>query len=414
MIKVSRKFGYSAFRTSGFPLAAAAITIAFAGAVAPQAHAEAWQVDPSFNIRTGYDDNIRLRDGDDDSAIETRIGGNLELARLSEVSETRAYVRAAYIGYTSADDDSLDNTESYTVGFNSRYKPAELQGLELAIEYVGDTVGGSGVEPEDPASVNIDTGLVSTQVDRSTLRVQPRWQMELSELSSIGLNYSYEDVEFDTDPGASFLQDYDFHRLGGYYSYKWSETSAVKPQLEYAQYESETGEEVDSIQLRIGYEKRLTETSRFSASVGGHTTEITQGMDSADDSGVLYDLNYDKQTERTYSSLRLERLLAPSGEGELLETDQLSASISTRLRERVLVAVYASYFITQDAFSDAFTLPERKYAIVMPSVSYEVLQHWQLGLQYRFRWSDDDARPSDVKSNGMFLTLSYQPDKSAR
>lgn len=397
---------------TGGRLTAAAMTIALTSA--QLVNAEAWQVDPSFNIRTGYDDNIRLRDGDDDSAIETRVGGNLELARLSEVSETRAYVRAAYIGYTSADDDSLDNTESYTVGFNSRYKPAELQGLELTIEYVGDTVGGSGVEPEDPGSVNVDTGVVSTQVDRSTLRVQPRWQMELSELSSVGINYSYEDIEFDTDPGTSFLQDYDFHRLGGYYTYKWSETSALKPQLEYAQYESERGEEVDSIQLRLGYEKRLSETSRFSASVGGHTTELTQVTGSTDDSGVLFDLNYDKQTERTYSSLRLERLLAPSGEGELLETDQLSASMSTKLRERVQVNIYASYFITQDAFNDAFAVPERKYAIVMPGVSYEVLQHWQLGLQYRFRWSDDDARPSDVKSNGMFLTLSYQPDKSAR
>lgn len=378
------------------------------------AMSDAWQIDPSFNLRTGYDDNIRLRDGVDDAAIETRVGGNLELARLSEVSETRAYVRAAYIGYTSADDDSLDNTESYVVGFNSRYKPAELQGLELTIEYIGDTVGGSGEEPEDPSSVNINTALVSTQIDRSTLRVQPRWEMELSELSSVGVDYSYEDIEFDTDAVTSFLQDYDFHRLGGYYSYKWSETTSLKPQLEYAQYESERGEEVDSIQLRLGYEKKLTETSRFWASVGGHSTELTTVGGSTDDSGVLFDLNYDKQTERTYSSLRLERLLAPSGEGELLETDQLSASISTRFRERVHFNIYASYFITQDAFNDAFALPERKYAIVMPGVSYEVLQYWRLGLQYRYRWSDDDSRPSDVKSNGVFVTFTYQPDKSAR
>lgn len=377
--------------------------------------AEAWQVDPSFDLRAGYDDNIRLRDGDDDAAVETRVGGNLELARLSEVSETRAYVRAAYIGYTSADDNSLDNTESYVLGFNSRYKPAELQGLELTIEYVGDTVGGSGEESEDTSSVDVDTGVVSTQVDRSTLRVQPKWQMELSELSTVGVNYSYEDVEFDTDPGASFLQDYDFHRLGGYYSYKWTETSVLKPQIEYAQYESERGEEVDSIQLRLGYEKKLTETSRFWASVGGHTTELERVTGSTDDSGVLFDLNYDKQTERTYSSLRLERLLAPSGEGELLETDQLSASMSTKFRERIHFNVYASYFITEDAFDDAFSQQrERKYAIVMPGVNYEVLQHWRVGLQYRFRWSDDDTRPSDVKSNGVFLTLNYQPDKSAR
>ncbi len=378
------------------------------------ASAEAWQIDPSFDLRTGYDDNIRLRDGDDDAAVETRIGGNLELARLSEVSEMRAYVRAAYIGYTSADDDSLDNTESYVIGFKSGYKPAELQGLELTIEYVGDTVGGSGEESEDTSSFDINTGLVSTQIDRSTLRVQPRWQMELSELSSLGLNYSYEDVEFDTDAGTSFLQDYDFHRVGGFYSFKLSETSALKPQIEYAQYESERGEEVDSVQLRLGYEKRLSETSRLWANIGGHDTEFTQPTGTADDSGVLFDLNYDKQTERTYSSVRVERLLAPSGEGELLETDQFSASLSTKFRERVHFNVYASYFITQDAFSDTSALPERKYAIVMPGVSYEVFQYWRLGLQYRFRWSDDDSRPKDVKSNGMFLTLNYQPDKSAR
>ncbi len=245
MIKAYGKFGdYSFGNVSAWVTIAAVSTLGSAHF----ASAEAWQIDPSFDVRTGYDDNIRLRDGDDDAAIETRVGGNLELARLSEVSETRAYVRAAYIGYTSADDDSLDNTESYVLGFSSRYKPAELQGLELSIEYVGDTVGGSGQEPEDTSTVDVDTGLVSTQIDRSTLRVQPKWQMEVSELSTLGINYSYEDVEFDTDPGTSFLQDYDFHRLGGYYSYKMSETSALKPQIEYAQYESERGEEVESIQ----------------------------------------------------------------------------------------------------------------------------------------------------------------------
>ncbi len=142
---------------------------------------------------------------------------------------------------------------------------------------------------------------------------------------------------------------------------------------------------------------------------------MQQATGSNDDSGVLFDLNYDKQTERTYSSLRLERLLAPSGEGELLETDQLSASMSTKFSERVHFNVYASYFITEDAFNNGLTQQrERKYAIVMPGVNYEVLQHWRVGLQYRFRWSDDDSRPSDVKSNGVFLTLNYQPDKSAR
>ena len=291
------------------------VSCAFALCLPGLATAETWQFDPAMDLKFGYDDNIRLREIDD-AAQETVVGGSLEIARLSEISETRAYLRGSYIAYSSADDSTLDDADIIQVGFQTKRKMSELSGLKLNLEYILDTVGGSSrideINPIDNG-VDIIEGVVSDQIDRDRVKVAPRWEMELSELGKIALDYSYEDVEFGNNSG-SFLRDYDWHRFGAEYAYKRTDTATWKPRLEFVAYESEDGDEVESIQFRLGYEKSLSETSKVWLNIGMHQTELTAipadvlnlngnsvevASVETEENGLLFDLNYRKNTERT-------------------------------------------------------------------------------------------------------------------
>ena len=382
--------------------------------------AESWITSPSLLIRTGFDDNIRLQQGVDDAAQETLLSGGIELARHTELSNTRLYGKAGYVAYTSADDSTLDDTQEYIAGLSSAYKPGERSSLGIDVEYKLDTLGSSYQFDNPDLTTDSDQGLVSSQIDRKRLSVSPKWELQVSELTKIGLAFDYEDVTFD-DNELNRLTDYEYQTIRPNVVYRTGERSRISSELLFSTYETESNDQVDSVHLILGYTLQVNETSEFRISGGAHQTTIKRRavVDDEDENGFLINAYYEKRTELSSFNARVERSLSPSGNGELLETDSISGNFSRRLSEKMNFNMYASYFTTSDVANSNDS--DRKYAFAMPELSYSFLKDWSAAVSYRFRWNEDEGRLDEfnnqlgsVDSNGVFLSLQYSPDRTVR
>ncbi|MEA3276088.1 MAG: hypothetical protein U9Q81_12515, partial [Pseudomonadota bacterium] len=226
------------------------------------ASAEGWRFEPSANLETGYDDNVRLTSTDAEEAFSVNLNAALRTIRSSEVTDVRFAIGLAANRYAGISD--LDNTSGFA-GLELGYR-LERQQFRLGLGFTSQSTLTSEVAT---------TGLVQVNRQQNSLTVNPRWSYLLSERATLDLAASYQEVTYE-DVRFLPLDNYRLGlvELGG--SYLYTERLGLTGRLSYGRYETQgLTNDYDNVDLMAGADYQLSETASLSVFVGVRRTEQT-------------------------------------------------------------------------------------------------------------------------------------------
>lgn len=424
--------------------------------------AEAWTVTPELNLRSGYDDNIRLRPegtvGGEEGAIEIKENGGietnasvaLEVATLTAISELRAKARADFISYSQEKEEDIDNEDNQYIDVSGRYSltPINDVGIRFSMErkYTGtdddrrDFFSGiTDDSPEDPPEAdvnsNADIGVTRLQVRRERIQAEPYWSIGLTESTRLKLQYLYDDTSYGSDADLARLFDFTRQRASVKLERSFSQTSRAFVSLDGGTYESadrsvlvlndtsgelETrelnGRKTDEIAARFGYRHNVSPISIVGFNLGArrlsfNNSSTAEGVDEDDNLGAIVRIFGEHRGELTRYAASIGRTITPSGTGALVESDIFEFNFVRSLSPRFAFQFESEYFGNSSIGGTGDARADRDYVRVAPMLRWNWTPEWSVNLIYEYEWEDrdiDDLGSAD--SNGAFISIIYRKD----
>lgn len=419
---------------------AAAVTICQAvaafgllvGAVSAQA---VWQLDPSVEASTSYDDNVRLSTNDVEDAIVAEIAGELRLRQVTERSEISALVGGSYLSYLETDAD-LDNEDAIymgadarrtfttaNVGIRGRYtrdlilrRLAPIPGvLSASATDIGTDTALLDQPLDDPlddplSQLDVETNATQNQVRRERWRIEPYMNWQFSERNSLNLAYSYYARNFEDGEQAGLRDTTDSRITFGVERLLTPRmTGGVLIGVSHftaAGIGAQEDGEADNYTAEVSVDYLFNPRTRLSLKVGAAHAE-NDTSDLSETEGI-WDVRFTRFMPASVVSLSWSRDTEPSVFGGLVRADRVVASYQQTLSQRWEFGVNAYAYRTQSVADAGTSRDNRKYFDIAPRITWRINRTWNLGALYRYRWTErnfDEAGLLAGSANGNVISL---------
>lgn len=400
------------------PLVLFSLGIAFLAVAMPNlARAQEWRFEPIIKVGAEYDDNADLDIRTDEEV--SLSGGLLDLSadiKYSSENATFLFQPTALIRkYDESDFDSEDyflrsdfnyTAQSSTFAFRAFFDQQAVRTAERA---------NSDLEIEDPDDLtDDDTGRTVRFGDRSKWRLVPKWDYRLSNISSIGAQIDYFDVQYDDVIGDT-LDDYTDTRLNLNYRRNFSNVNTGLLTVTGRRYDSENvANDTDGYGIMAGFEYALSTKTRLMAMVGFEDTDQS-GFDYDPEVTANVTLTRNLETISVYAQYR--RSVNASGAGELSIRDSLNLNFRRRLSERVSAGVgIRAYQSSPGDGSVSTEEDDRDYIQLQSSFLWYLTPAMVIEADYRYTINDrQEVLVNGVlvgeraNSNQVNLWFIYQP-----
>lgn len=385
-------------------------------AVAPGLQAAEWVAEPSVTLRGEYDDNIRLTTLDHDDVWGTILDPSLKLSRRTELWDLNANGRVRAAWYNG--DDDLDTVDNF---FDLAAKRSFERGsLEASAGLVNDTT----LQNE---YLDIDTGLVVNQIDRSRRSARLAGQYMFTEATWVEASVDYSQVEY--DDGLRFgLLDYDYLTPGLRVIHQLNPKTQVFGILSHARVDydaaSELESKTDSLQLGAAYD--ITEVWKVSGSVGTRRTSTSQLVRSnfrfistppyiewiyetrdSETTGLVYDASLTREFETGSLKLSASQSIVPSSTGSDTETTRLDLTGTHRFSAQLWAQLAVSYY-QSDTVGDVTTRADQDRYRLAPSLTWRLDRDLSLRAGYAYTHVKRDVAIDDTADSNMaYISLGY-------
>lgn len=383
------------------------------------ASAAVWLFDPTVALSYTYDDNYRLSadSSDEDEVSTTKLAGRLALKGKSERLNVRAILGLDTIKY-SGDDSELSDRDNQIIRLTSAYRVTERNKFSLNGKYIRDSVlrtsrisllEGGGEIPFDPDQ-DVDENLVQENVRRTRSTISPGWNFQLDEKTLLGLKYAYQDRSYSGDSSDS-LTEFERQTIKATISRQISEKDKVTGSISETYYRpDEIGpdRDVDTIEARLGWVHRFTESFEMDFTVGGRDSDFDNAQKSSD-SGFVGNIGATKRTSLTNYRINLERRESPSSSGSTVEVDEINVEINHAITEKLTFGFDGRYFDTEST-DNSNSNSNREYMSLEPGLFWRFLPSWVAGAGYRYTNEDLDTGGSG-DSNAAYIRISWSPPR---
>lgn len=385
-------------------------------AVAPTLHAAEWVAEPSVTLRGEYDDNIRLTSLDHDDVWGTIVDPSLKLSRRTELWDLNATGRVRAAWYSG--DEDLDTVDNFLdLAAERRF---ERGSLEASAGLANDTT----LQNE---YLDIDTGLVINQIDRSRRSARLAGQYMFTEATWVEASVDYSQVEY--DDGLRFgLLDYDYLTPGLRIIHQLNPTTQVFGILSHARVDYDTASELesktDSLQLGAAYD--ITEVWKVSGSVGTRRTSTSQLVPSdfrfistppyiewiyetrdSETTGLVYDASLTREFETGSLKLSASQSIVPSSTGSDTETTRLDLTGTRRFSAQLWAQLAVSYY-QSDTVGDVTTRADQDRYRIAPSLTWMLDRDLSLRAGYAYTHVKRDVAIDDTADSNMaYVSLGY-------
>ena len=364
------------------------------------AAAQEWKLSSNISQRMFYSDNLLLSRDREIDTFGSLTTPALSLERTSPTSHIQLDGRfefAEYFGHSEF------NSQDQFLNLNIDQAMSERSALKLSAGFTRDT------------TLKSDQDVTGKFLDDSfrfiSWNVAPGWTYLLSPIDQIGVRGSYREVTYDTNEKT----DYQYFGPSIDYAHKLSELAEVTFTLGAFRFiADEPGEDyTDTISTLLGYSYSSSE--RFSISGGAGVAYSMRHQDPGNDTtDVGYRLKFNMRylvSDQTSANVSLSHDTEPSGDGDQVVRNRLSASLSYKVTPLTTLGLSADYADNVDilGFEGDSTTDEdtSRYTSVRPSVSWQLTEDWQLAAEYRFRYRLFEDDGGSASSNSVFLTLQY-------
>ncbi len=376
-------------------------TLLTAGALlaAGSATAGGWYQEPSVRLRTGFDDNIRLRSSDPQEDFVTTLQGDGLFGYRTETESAALKLKAEANQYQQ--QDGLNN-ENLFADLNLDHK-GERNSFGLLTSLHRDTTLQSELET---------TGRVDDNLRVTRQLLQPSFEHSFAErwVGSVGASYS--EVEYEDRVGSS-LTDYRYVTAQTALQYRVSEDRSFTGTLFATRY---TPTDFDFISrgqgVSFGWQERFSPSLTGSLSVGARKDKSERtlfGLQTEDESsGTQFDAALEKSWQRWRLNLNLGRSTDPSGDGSLIQRDRLGGTASYDWNERTRLIFNANYLDIQQT-NDLVSLSrnDRRYLTFAPGIEWRVERNWTARFDYRYRQNRFLDQGDEAEGNALFVSISY-------
>ncbi len=382
--------------------------LVFAMLAAMPIRAAEWRIEPIIRVGGEFDDNAILTPRTDlDADISGYIiDASAKFAYASELTTFFVTPKLISRNYGEADFDSNDEYLNFNLSHNTQSSNFRIRG-----DYNRQSVRtaertDTDLDIEDPDEIpDDDTGRVASVAERETLRLFPNWTYRISEASAISADLSFTDTSYDNQIGRVYT-DYANARANLSYRRAWSPRNTAILSGFYRKYMPGMGDDGTGTGFNAGFERRLTETTRFGALVGLEETD--QGATQSDVNWVA-DVRLTRRLQTITLLAQYRRTISGGGSGSLNARDAINVNFTRRLDERISAGIGVRAYRTTPLEDADVNFDERDYIQLRAQFTWNLTQTWSLEANYRYTFSDREQLGESANSNNVAIWLNYRP-----
>jgi hypothetical protein len=371
--------------------------------------AQSWQFEPIVKIGGEVDDNASLNIRTDQEIKLTGLLLDLK-ADIEYTSERTTFSVQPRTVVRSYDDSQFDSEdfflrsrfrhegESSTFGFRANFDQQTVRTAERAI---------SDNEIEDPDEItDDDTGRVILAGIRNKWRFSPSWQYSMSDISGIGADIDYYDVDYE-DEISGTLNNYTDARLNLNYRRAFSDLNSGLLTLTARRYDSAASlNDITGVGLLAGFEHRFSEQMQVTAMIGFEDTNQSGALLDPEVVGNVT-LTRDLDTIRMFA--RYKRSINASGGGRLTIRDVLNVNFRRRLSEKISAGLGIRAY-RSDRISAVTPTEDRQYVQLQSSFLWYLSSAMLIETSYRYTISNRRSVAGErSNSNQINVWFVYQP-----
>lgn len=365
------------------------------------AAADQWYFLPSYDLKTFYEDNVRLSINDSQDSFGVEAVARLAAGRAREMSDIafRAEIKPKWY----SDISSFNRTDArFSLVSFQQFERSRL-GLDADLEF----------ESTD-TSEEQTTGIVQVNKLRTRGFVRPNWRYSITERLYLNLSGSYTGVSYE-DVGDIPLYNYTLSRGDGGVLYRFTERLDLFTNISYERYEANAiGNSSDTYGLSLGADYDISQTAKVRVSGGfwnsSADVSVRGGIESSDTTGMSGQIRLTKEFELGKLMFQAEHGLVPSGSGSLQENTALMLRVDYPVTPRWSLDLAARAYRNESSGRGNISY-ERDFVRASPKLVYQLTPNLDLDIGYQYRFQDREEVPGSATSNAVFLSLRYNGRK---
>ena len=250
-----------------------------------------------------------------------------------------------------------------------------------------------------------ETGRVFERDRRERYYADGGLRYQLSELSEVGPNFSFEKMNFSSKDD----DDYDLYRISLTYSKEFkNERDTILLRPSYSNYESDT-QDADGYRFEAGWKHLLGETITSDILAGARYTRIDRKDKNNTDNnwGAVGRIDLSKIGETFIGNLGYSHDISSNTEGEIIDVDRLYLNLDKKFFERFGSRFNGSVYYSRKESGDKEKV---RYFVLTPSLYYMLTQEHSLELFYSYdnKVEMDEPGNPETQRNRVWMSLNFK------
>jgi hypothetical protein len=392
-----------------------AVASALTCAAGPALAASDWIFDPRVELGAIYDDNYRLTDQSGQEIDVTGAEIEAALGMRSESTRSKLGLTPRIASSYFPNESSENHTDYYLDALAERHTQRLVSSITAS--FADESVVSSELAAADFPDISLgqtasgDSGLVTVRNRRTLIAAYPSLRYDWTERRHVHFDLQYIDASYDsqfieqvgyTDYAASAGLSWDVSQrhvfivnvIGDHYSPDDNDpdTSTGGLSMEWRTSPSQ----VSTYYFRAGV--RHSDRNATSAAAEISETSFNGGA------GAVWQL----QTTRLV--IDLLRSTSPSSSGVVVNRDEVRFRLTHVFQPRLSGFIALRGIKTRNLGDNSTdSVRDRKYATGSTGFEWRASRQISLTGSYAYRWQEFENTPTDARSNGVFLSVVYQP-----
>ena len=369
-----------------------------------------WRLEPVVRVAGDFDDNpfLSIRTDADENASGYIAEGAVKVTYAADRSNFTITPRLRSRQYD--EDLDLDSDDQFlTMNFATQTISTDFR---LRGNYSRESTrtaerADTDFDIEDPDEIpEDDSGRVGIRDRRERLILSPSLLYRLSNVSAISARIDYQDVDYD-EAFLDILTDYVDTRLNLTYSRAFSSRNTGIVGATYRTYDTDDNlSSVDGVGFNIGFDRRISQTTRLRARAGLEDTEF---VDADNQLAWIADISLSRQLETINLLAQYRRSVSASGSGQLGARDSINLNFTRDLNDRFSAGLGARIYSTSAVNETVRDFDDRDYVQLRSQFTWRVSEVFSIEANYRYTVLDRESLGESSNSNEVTIWFSYQP-----
>lgn len=382
---------------------------------ASAAGAQAWIFDPRIEVEGVYNDNNRLTP-DKSQEIEVKGAAIDAQVGLRKETQTNTFEATPHIRSSWYPDAQSEESTDYYFELEGTHK-GQRSLASINAGYADESVVTSDLLVADFPGVDLgqtasgDSGRVSVRNRRQQYSIQPHFEYDWTERRHLTFDAHYVDTTYDEQ----LFEQIGYKDYGGSAGILWntSQRNTFEISLVGAQFSpNDTSPDTSTYGLVAEWRMNPSQITSYYFRVGGNRAELDSSGTSSGQSTSSFNggagVAWNFQVTRVL--IDALRSTSPSSQGAIVNRNELRFSLQRDFSPRVTGFLGFRGIHTSGVENVGTTeVLERKYYTGRTGFEWHVTRAYSIQGAYEYKWQKYEGDVTNADSNGVTLSVIYQP-----